>query len=153
MNRSVAWSLVAAQFALLAALAIIPRGTLWPIGVVAGVLAGVVILGGLVLAILGARGLGPALTASPVPKSGTGLVTSGLYGVIRHPIYTGFLAAGLGLVAVGASPWHLVVWAALTVLLSVKARWEERMLTAEHPDYPAYAGRTGRFLPRLRRVR
>jgi protein-S-isoprenylcysteine O-methyltransferase Ste14 len=153
MKRSVAWSLVAGQFALLAALALIPRGTLWPVGVIAGVLAGILILGGLVLAVLGVRGLGPALTASPVPKSGTSLVTSGLYGVIRHPIYTGLLAAGLGLVALGASPWHLVVWAALVVLLSVKARWEERMLTAEHPDYPAYAARTGRFLPRLRRIR
>lgn len=152
MRRWLAWSLVGMQFALLAALALIPRGTLWPVGVVAVVLAGILILGGLVLAILGVRGLGSALTASPVPRSGSGLVTSGLYGVIRHPIYTGLLAGGVGLVAIGASVWHLAVWVALAVLLAVKSRWEERMLAAEHPDYPDYASRTGRFLPRVRRT-
>ncbi len=153
MKRSLAWSLVAMQFALLAALALIPRGALWPVGVVAIVAAGILILGGLVLAIVGVRGLGSALTASPVPKSGSGLVTSGLYGVIRHPIYTGLLTGGVGLVALGASVWHLAVWVALAVLLAVKSRWEERMLAAEHPDYAAYASRTGRFLPRVRRIR
>ncbi|WP_282597226.1 hypothetical protein [Cryobacterium sp. BB307] len=39
------------------------------------------------------------------------------------------------------------------MLLAVKARWEERMLAATHPDYPAYARRVGRFLPRIGRLR
>lgn len=153
MKRSVPWILVGLQFVLLAALVIVPRGALWPVGTIALVVAGALIAAGLLLAVLGVRGLGTALTASPVPKGGSSLVTSGVYSRVRHPIYTGLLTGGLGLVAIGASVWHLVLWVALLVLLSAKARWEERMLAATHPDYAAYASRTGRFLPGLGRRR
>ena len=153
MKRSLPWVLVGLQFVLLAALVIVPRGALWPMGTVALIIAGLLIAAGLVLAVLGVRGLGSSLTASPVPKGGTPLVTSGVYSQVRHPIYTGLLTGGLGLVAIGASPWHLALWVALLVLLSAKARWEERMLIAAHPDYASYAGRTGRFLPGIGRRR
>jgi protein-S-isoprenylcysteine O-methyltransferase Ste14 len=153
MSRWMPWVLVGLQFVLLAALVIVPRGALWPVGTVALIFAGVLIAAGFVLAVLGVRGLGSALTASPVPKGGSALVTSGVYGRVRHPIYTGLLTGGLGLVAIGASVWHLVLWVALLVLLSTKARWEERMLAATHPDYASYAGRTGRFLPGVGRRR
>jgi protein-S-isoprenylcysteine O-methyltransferase Ste14 len=53
----------------------------------------------------------------------------------------------LGLI--GASAWHVVIWVALVGLLSAKARWEERMLVAEHPDYRSYGARVGRFVPGL----
>lgn len=151
MKRWLPWVLVGAQFVLLAGLVVVPRGALWPVGAVALIIAAVLIAAGLLLAILGVRGLGGALTASPVPKGGSSLVTSGVYGRVRHPIYTGLLTGGLGLVAIGASVWHLGLWVALLVLLSAKARWEERMLAAAHPDYAAYAGRTGRFVPGIGR--
>lgn len=153
MKRWLPWVLVGVQFVLLAALIVVPRGTLWPVGTIALVVAGVLIASGLLLAVLGVRGLGSSLTASPVPKGGSRLVTSGVYSQVRHPIYTGLLTGGLGLVAFGASVAHLALWVALLILLSGKARWEERMLAAEHPDYAAYAARTGRFVPGLGRRR
>jgi Putative protein-S-isoprenylcysteine methyltransferase len=151
MNR--ARGLVAAQLLLLAALVVIPHDALWPVGPITIGVAIVLVLLGAVLAILGAVGLGPALTASPIPRPDARLVTSGVYGVVRNPIYTGLLVGGLGLVMFGASVWHVLTWVALLVLLAGKARWEERMLRAEHPEFDDYAARVGRFLPGIGRLR
>lgn len=75
------------------------------------------------------------------------LVTHGVYGLVRNPIYSGLMLGGLGLVAFGASWWHVATWVALVVLLALKARWEERMLVAAHPKFETYAQRVGRFVP------
>lgn len=153
MKRALPYALVAIQFVLLGALLFAPRGSLWPLGTVTIVAAAALILIGGTLAVLGVVGLGSALTASPVPKSGSSLVTTGIYSTIRHPIYTGLLVGGVGLVVLGASPWHVGLWLALLVLLALKSRWEERMLLAAHPDYRGYGARTGRFLPGIGRLR
>ena len=143
--------LVTLQFVLLAFLVLAPRGGLWPLGPLLVAVAVALIASGLVLVGLGLRGLGPALTVSPIPRQQAPLVTGGVYGFARHPIYTGLMLAGFGLALLGASPWHLIAWLGLVVLLGAKARWEERMLLAEHPDYAAYAARVGRFLPGIGR--
>ncbi len=152
MKRALAFGLVFVQFLLLAALVFLPHGTLWP--VTAAVIAAVIVLAlaGAAFAVLGVTGLGPALTASPVPRAHASLVTTGVYGLARHPIYTGLMVGGLGLTMFGASPWHVTAWVALVLLLSAKTRWEERMLMAEHPDYRDYAARVGRFVPGVGRI-
>ena len=153
MKRALPYALVTLQFVLLGALVLVPRGTLWPLDTVVIAAAAILILGGGALAVLGVVGLGSALTASPVPKAGSALVTNGIYSAIRHPIYTGLLVGGTGLVLLGASPWHVALWLGLLALLALKSRWEERMLVAEHPDYRDYGARSGRFLPGLGRLR
>lgn len=153
MKRSLPWVLVIAQFALLAGLAFVPQNSLWPVGTPALIGAIVLVVAGGVIALLGARGLGAALTATPVPKEGSQLVTTGIYSLVRHPIYTGLLVVGLGLVLLGSSVLHIVLWFALLALLAVKSRWEERMLAATHSDYAAYAAATGRFVPGIGRIR
>ena len=151
MNRAL--GLVAAQLLLLAALVLMPHDSLWSVGAF-GIGVAIVLVGlGAVLAVLGAVGLGPALTASPIPRQGARLVTRGVYGVVRNPIYTGLLVGGLGLVVFGASVWHILTWVALLALLAGKARWEERMLRAEHPEFDDYAARVGRFVPGIGRLR
>ncbi len=157
MSRSLANVLVALQFLLLIALIVEPRGTLWAVGfdpvggVFALLVAAILGLAGGVLAVLGVVGLGPALTASPIPRERAALVTHGVYGLMRNPIYTGLMIGGLGLAAFGASWWHLATWLALVILLALKGRWEERMLAARHPDFAEYAHRVGRFLPGIGR--
>ncbi|TXN31953.1 methyltransferase family protein [Lacisediminihabitans profunda] len=153
MRRALAFGLVGAQFVLLAALVFVPHGTIWPVDGVVVAVAVVVVTAGMLLAVLGLVGLGPALTASPIPKENAPLVTGGVYAVVRNPIYTGLMAGGVGLVLLGASVWHIVVWVLLVVLLSSKTRWEERMLLAEHAEFAHYAARVGRFLPGIGRLR
>lgn len=152
MKRALAFGLVFVQLLLLAALIFVPHASLWPVN--AGVLAVAIALGlvGAAVAVLGVVGLGPALTASPIPREHAPLVTSGVYGLVRSPIYTGLMTGGLGLLLFGASVWHIGAWVALILLLSAKTRWEERMLMAEHPDYAEYGALVGRFLPGLGRI-
>lgn len=151
-QRMLAATLVAAQFALIAALALTPRGSLWPAET--GVVVVAVLLGvaGVGIALAGLLGLGSALTPSPIPRQGGTLVTSGIYGVVRHPIYTGIVVAASALALIGASWWHLALFVALVVLLEAKARWEERMLLSRYPEYRDYSARVGRFLPGIGKI-
>ncbi len=153
MKRALALGLVSAQFLLLTALIFLPHGSLWPVNAV--VIAASIALGvaGAILAVLAVAGLGPALTPSPIPREHAPLVTSGVYGFVRHPIYTGLMTVGLGLALFGASVWHIAAWVTLVLVLSAKTRWEERMLVAEHPGYGGYGARVGRFVPGVGRLR
>ena len=74
-----------------------------------------------------------------------------MYGYVRHPIYTGVLTAALGRTVLVRNRWAVPVTAALVALLTVKARFEETHLRARFGDYEAYATRTPRFLPSIRR--
>jgi len=148
-----AWGLVALQFGLVALLALLPYGTLWardPLVMTTGFVG---IFSGVAIALVAVAGLGRTLTASPVPKPGGELVTTGIYAWVRHPIYTGIILAALGLAYIGASVGHLIAAGGLIVLLMVKSRLEERMLLAQYRDYAAYAARVGRLIPGFGRIR
>jgi protein-S-isoprenylcysteine O-methyltransferase Ste14 len=145
--------LVALQFVLLIGLVVIPVGRLWPFPEWLALASLLLMLSGAMIALFALVNLGTAATATPVPKEGAPLRTSGLYSLARHPIYTGLLVAGLGLTLRGDSVFHLGAFAGLVVLLSLKARWEERMLIGEHPEYVDYARRVGRFMPGIGKLK
>jgi protein-S-isoprenylcysteine O-methyltransferase Ste14 len=152
MTPSTGWALVGAQFGLLAALIILPAGDLWSRGVVSLSAAGVLLVGGFAVAALAGLRLGPSLTPLPIPKDDGELVTSGLYLYVRHPIYTGVLLAGAGLVVAQASLGHIVGWVALWGVLTLKALGEEKMLSEKYDGYAEYSNKTGRFFPQLTRL-
>ena len=81
----------------------------------------------------------------------TELVTTGLYGYIRHPIYALSILLMLCTVAVAPTLPVAVMGAIHVALMLAKARNEERFLVAtQGAPYARYCRRTGRFLPRLR---
>jgi protein-S-isoprenylcysteine O-methyltransferase Ste14 len=83
----------------------------------------------------------------------TELVTDGLFARVRNPIFTGMLTTTLGIVAVTPSPWTMMGWLFLVYVLALQARLEESHLLSTHgSDYARYSARTGRFLPRIRRL-
>lgn len=153
MKRALAVCLVLLQAVLLVALLLLPHGAVWPVGGFVVATAVVFLTVGVILAVQGSATLGPALTPSPIPRQNAPLATDGIYAVVRNPIYTGLLSGGLGLTLIGSSFPHVLAWLALWGLLAAKARWEERMLVDEHPAYPEYAARVGRFLPGIGRIR
>jgi protein-S-isoprenylcysteine O-methyltransferase Ste14 len=80
----------------------------------------------------------------------TELVTSGLFGHIRHPIYALSILLMLCSIAIVATLPMLAVGVVHVTLMNLKARNEERHLVRTHGEaYRAYLATTGRFLPRL----
>lgn len=83
-------------------------------------------------------------------QPGHTLVTSGVYGIIRHPSYLGLLITSLG--------WSLVFRSGIGVLLTAltilpilaRIRAEEKLLSTHFgAEYSAYRARTFRLIPGL----
>ncbi|MHB1584425.1 MAG: methyltransferase family protein [Acidimicrobiales bacterium] len=75
------------------------------------------------------------------------LVTSGPYHLVRHPIYSGILVAGVGTAAALSWLWLIPVGLAGTYFV-YSATVEERYLTDQFPDtYPAYKRSTKMLVP------
>jgi protein-S-isoprenylcysteine O-methyltransferase Ste14 len=107
----------------------------------------VLIFAGGALFLAGAFTLGSGLTPLPYPKEHAVLIEDGPYALVRHPIYSGGLAASLG-IAISMSGWLTLVYvAALFVLLDVKSRREERWLAEKFPDYSTYQRRVRKLIP------
>lgn len=104
-------------------------------------------IAGVLILILAVIMLNHNLTPFPSPRDSTTLITMGIYKYIRHPIYTGVLLITAGYGVFSENTLRLLVVAALFVLFSFKARYEERLLAAKFPAYNYYKGKTGRFFP------
>jgi protein-S-isoprenylcysteine O-methyltransferase Ste14 len=83
---------------------------------------------------------------SIVPEA-RGLVTSGPYRLVRHPIYLGEIVAGFGLVLPTLLTLHILVFAIFLGAQIVRTHFEERILRATYPQYEAYARHTRRLIP------
>ncbi|WP_257879608.1 methyltransferase family protein [Kocuria flava] len=117
---------------------------------------------GLVLIVLGfagvlasQAGMGASWRIGVDATERTELVTTGVFAVVRNPIFTAMLTtvAGLTLMvptAVSAAAW-LCLFAA--VELQVRLVEEPYLLAIHEQDYASYTGRVGRFLPGLGRLR
>jgi len=74
-------------------------------------------------------------------------VTSGLYRLVRHPIYSGILVAGFGTAVTLSWLWLIAVFLA-GVYFVYSATVEGRYLTGQFPDtYPAYRHSTKMLVP------
>ena len=74
------------------------------------------------------------------------VVSKGVYGFIRHPIYVGDLALLCGL-ELALNSWLFLCVAVLAPVVLRQAVAEERMLVQSLPGYALYCQRTKRFLP------
>jgi protein-S-isoprenylcysteine O-methyltransferase Ste14 len=106
---------------------------------------------GVATIVWGARSLGREITAHPAPTPSATLRTNGPYRYVRHPIYSGVLLFAAGLTLASGSVLKAVALFLLVGVLSIKARFEERLLAERFPDYEAYVRRTPRLVPRPRR--
>ena len=83
---------------------------------------------------------------SIVPEA-RGLVTTGPYHFVRHPIYLGEIIAGFGLVLPTVLSLHLLVFGIFLGAQVARTYFEERMMRTVYPTYEAYARRTRRLIP------
>ncbi len=99
--------------------------------------------------ICGAASLGRGLTPFPKPRANAQLVQTGIYALMRHPLYTAVFCACAGWALLCASWPALIIALALAPFLDAKARHEERLLRRQFPEYAAYSQRVRRFIPWL----
>ena len=69
-----------------------------------------------------------------------GIVSSGLYRVVRHPIYAGYLTTHVAFVAANPTMWNILLLLAADLALLRRAVCEEDTL-ARDPEYRAYMQR------------
>ena len=153
-NNSRGEYLVLLQGALLAGFAILPVYQLpglkiqstqllaltWSVASILG-------LGGLILIIKGLIDLGKNLTPLPYPIENGKLVQTGIYGIVRHPLYSGLILVALGWTLFQMSISHLIASAILIIFFEIKANREEAWLTQKYPDYSEYSQRVKKLIP------
>jgi protein-S-isoprenylcysteine O-methyltransferase Ste14 len=146
IHRGGLW-VVAQSALLLAVLVLAPAfGRAWKSRGVAALGALLFVVGGW-LGLAGVRALGRNRTAYPKPLTNSALVQSGVYGVLRHPLYSSLMFASAGWALWWASWAGLAAAGALTALLAAKAAREERWLRERYPEYREYERRVKRFVP------
>ena len=91
--------------------------------------------------------LGANLTPSPYPRSEGQLVQTGMYRIIRHPLYSGLLLLGFSWSLYTLSWPHAIGTVALGLFLTLKADREEKWLTEKYPDYAEYQKTVKKIIP------
>lgn len=87
-------------------------------------------------------------SANITVEEGQPLVSTGLYGVVRHPMYSGALVMMVGMPLALDSLWGLGVVAAAVPVLALRIADEEKMLRDELAGYAEYATRVrSRLVP------
>lgn len=105
-----------------------------------------VVLGaaGLLVVIAGKVSLGRSFGLMPANR---GIVSTGLYRIVRHPIYMGYLITHVGFLAANPTIWNAMTLISADIALMVRAKCEEKTL-AKDPAYRAYQERVRwRVLP------
>jgi len=112
------------------------------------IIGGCLILTGVALATAGICNLSRAATPVPTNEPTRALVTTGIHGWTRNPIYLGFFLVYGGIGVAARSPWALILTLplAITIRYGVVAR-EEAYLERRFGDaYRDYKARVRRWL-------
>jgi protein-S-isoprenylcysteine O-methyltransferase Ste14 len=101
---------------------------------------------GVVIGGLGLAALGRSLGLVPAHR---GLVTSGAYRILRHPLYASYLLAGVGYLVQSPRVWNVAVLIVVWACQVARIVSEEKLLGTD-AAYRAYAVRTRwRLIPRV----
>jgi protein-S-isoprenylcysteine O-methyltransferase Ste14 len=99
---------------------------------------------GLLVVIAGKASLGRSFGLMPANR---GIVSTGLYQMVRHPIYLGYLITHVAFLAANPTTWNLAVLLIADLGLMARAMCEETTL-ARDPEYRTYQTRVRwRVLP------
>ncbi len=110
-------------------------------------IASLLSLSGLILIVKGLINLGKNLTPLPYPRADGELVQTGVYGIVRHPLYSGVIFVALGWTIFQFSLSHLIATAILLIFFDIKATREETWLIEKYPDYAEYRQQVKKLIP------
>ncbi len=108
-------------------------------------------VGGAVLVLRSRAELGPAWSFVPMADQGTGLITTGPYRLVRHPIYLGLALLAMGeALAFSSWPAFLIVLCGIVPTFAWRARAEETLLSRTFGEsYALYRKQTKMIIPYL----
>lgn len=89
---------------------------------------------GLAIVIAGKVALGRSFALLPANR---GIVSTGMYRIVRHPIYMGYLIAHVAYLLANPSLWNIAALVVADAALLVRAVREERTLALD-PEYRTY---------------
>ena len=104
---------------------------------------------GFVYCVVALLQLNKNLSPFPTPKIDGVLITTGLYSIVRHPIYLGLIIFFVGYSVYVASPIKLGLSVLLAILFEFKASYEEGLLEEKYKDYGEYKVHTGKIFPKI----
>jgi protein-S-isoprenylcysteine O-methyltransferase Ste14 len=108
-------------------------------------------LAGAALVLRSRAALGPAWSFVPKADQGTGLVTTGPYRLVRHPIYLGLALLAMGeALAFGSWPALVIALLGMVPTFAWRARAEEQLLSRTFGErYAVYRQQTKMIIPYL----
>lgn len=135
-------------------LAAMSATTLWNVLDGGGALTvGIVLfLAGCVVTLVSQSAMGASWRIGVDPGERTELVTDGPFGVARNPIFSGMIAAAVGLAMIAPTVLTFLAVVLLVVAVELQVRRVEEPYLHATPGWDAYARRVGRFVPRVGRI-
>ncbi|GAB4546769.1 MAG: isoprenylcysteine carboxylmethyltransferase family protein [Anaerolineae bacterium] len=91
--------------------------------------------------------LGRNLTVFPKPKDDGHFVGSGVYALVRHPMYSSVFLIGVGFALANNSSVALALAVILGIFFDRKAAQEEIWLTQKYAEYAEYKKRVKKLIP------
>ena len=83
----------------------------------------------------------------PKLKENAQLITTGIYGYIRHPMYLSVIVMMLSMVVAYPTLLEIVLFGTLILVLWLKARREEALWSSHDEAYESYREKSKFFLP------
>jgi protein-S-isoprenylcysteine O-methyltransferase Ste14 len=139
---------VGGQALLIAAIGIAPAFNRSPTALSLG-LGVVILLIGIVFGAAAMMTLGSSFTVYPKPIKEGALIQTGVYGLVRHPIYTSTILVLFGWSLIWVSIVGMLLTLVFALYIDRKANQEEKWLTAKYPDYPEYCQHVHKLIPWL----
>lgn len=159
-KRAFSWDTILYQIIVLIGAALLTPWTarrlhmqvLWHVGYGGGIALALLTLAGLLFTWWARIHLGRLWSGTITRKQGHRVIDSGPYALVRHPIYSGLIFALVATAIAQARISALAGAAMIAFGLWVKARIEERFLTAElgAEAYGAYRRRVPMLIPGIR---
>ncbi len=137
----------ALQLVLFALILLAPTAETLPFPLWLRIIGVVLVLIGGLLGTSGILSLGRNLSPFPKPIQDGRLVRSGVYGWVRHPIYSGLILGTLGWALLTGTLLGIALVVGLFIFFDLKSRREERWLAETYPEYVDYKKQVKKLIP------
>jgi protein-S-isoprenylcysteine O-methyltransferase Ste14 len=122
-----------------------------PVALLLALCGCLLVVAGSALVVRSRRELGSAWSFVPMAVQGTGLITTGPYRLVRHPIYLGLVLLATGeALAFGSWPALMTVLCGIIPTFAWRAHAEEALLSQTFGEsYALYRKQTQMIIPHL----